>query len=112
MSGEVELLLLPVNRIAAYVPCADVDDTAAGSGYNAGTKVLTLYAHRYSESSEDADAPHFAATYKVRIVERDPADPTAPLTWDDTVASQTGNTVTLEGKTRAVQRGVDGQNVI
>lgn len=95
MTGEVTLLVLPVNRTAKYAPTADVDDTAAGSGYNAGTKVLTLYAHRYSLSSEAADATKFPATSKVRVVERDPPNAAAPLSWDDTVASQSGNTVTL-----------------
>lgn len=95
VGGEVELMFLDVNRSAQYVPAAQLDDTATNSGYVVGTKVATCYAHRYSESSEAADASYFTAGRKVRLIEIDPTDPAAPSTHDDTVASQTGNTVTL-----------------
>ncbi len=95
MGGEIDLFYLDSSRLAAYGPGAVVDDTATNAGYNAGTKVLTCYAHKCSESGEAADATHFPATSKVKIIERDPADPASPLSWDDTVASQTGNTITL-----------------
>ncbi len=93
--GEVEIMFQDALRVAPYVPCADVDDTAATGGYVAGTKTVTCYAHRYSESSESADASYMSAGRKVRVTQRDPADPAAPLTWDDVVVSQTGNTIVL-----------------
>lgn len=93
--GELEIMISPIRTQAVYVPCAQVDDTAAGSGYNAGTKVLTCYAHEHSESSETADAARFVATDKVKVIELDPDDPASHLSWSDTVASQTGNTITL-----------------
>jgi len=92
MGGRVRLFFTDVDTERsgmAYVPCADV------SSYNSATKVLTCYEHRYSESSEPADAARFVVGDKVRIIERDPLDPDAPLTWDDTVAAQVGNTITL-----------------
>ncbi len=95
MGGEVELFFIDLNRLTAYVPSAQVDETATTAGYVAGTKTLTVYAHKYSESSEAVDASYFPATYKVRVVEIDPADPTSPQAWNDTVASQTGNTIVL-----------------
>jgi hypothetical protein len=95
MQGTVELMVFDADRTAAYAPAAIVDDTAGGGGYNAGTKVLTCYEHKCSESGEAADASHFTAGFKVRITQRDPASSAAPLTWVDTVASQTGNTITL-----------------
>jgi hypothetical protein len=111
MGGEVELMFLDVHRGEAYTPSAQVDDTATNGGYVAGTKVLTCFDHKYSHTltvyslwgrisrafyiEEDADATRFVATDKIRITEMDPADPAAPLTWDDTVASQSGNTITL-----------------
>lgn len=93
--GEITIILFPGLTIAPYSPCAQVDDTAANAGYDVGTKTLTCYAHKHSPAGAAADATYFPATSKVRIVEIDPDDPAAPLTWDDTVASQSGNTITL-----------------
>ncbi len=94
--GEVDLFFLEVSRVAVYGPGAIVDDTATNAGYDSGTKTLTCYAHECSEAATDnPDAASFPAGYKVRIIERDPADPASPIAWDDTVASQTGNTITL-----------------
>jgi len=95
MGGEVELMLLDVRRNAAYAPAAMVDHTQANGGYNVAGKQLTCFAHKYSNASENADATYFPAGHKVRVVERDPANPASPLTWTDTVASQSGNTITL-----------------
>jgi hypothetical protein len=95
MSGEVDVLFLERDNVMQYVPCAQVDDTQANGGYNAGTKVLTCYAHRHSESGEAADASWFTAGSLVRVIEIDPVDPAAPATWDNGVVSQTGNTITL-----------------
>lgn len=98
MDGEVEIMFLDQLSNGPYVPSANIDHTQANAGYNAGTFVLTCEAHAYSESglfAEAADASYMSAGRKVRIVERDPDDPAAPLSWDRIVASQTGNTVTL-----------------
>ncbi len=95
MTGEVEIRLPDVNRHLTYGPSARVDETAGTGGYNAGTKTLTCHAHKYSEASEAADASHFPALSAVTIVEVDPDDPAVVDTWDDIVASQTGNTITL-----------------
>lgn len=95
MLGEVEIMFRDLLRVAPYVPTATVDDTSTNSGYVVGTKVLTLYAHKHSKSSESADASHFTSGMKVKLVQIDPSDPAAAATHDDTVASQTGNTVTL-----------------
>ena len=84
--GEVELMLLPRSSTAAYCPCAQVDDTATGSGYDDPSKTLTFYEHKHSQSSDDADLAHFAVGNKVRIVEMDPDDPASPLSWDDEIA--------------------------
>ena len=94
-SGEVDIMIAPTRTIPTYVPCAEVDETAPSAGYIAGTKVLTLKSHAHSESSEVADATRFVATDVVRVIEIDPVDPAAAQTWTDTVASQTGNTMTL-----------------
>jgi hypothetical protein len=109
MGGEVELMFLDLHRSEIYAPAAQVDDTATNGGYNAGTKVLTCYEHKYSHTvtitvnwgrisrsfhvEEDADATWFEVGDEVNVIEMDPADPANPLTWSDTVASQTGDTL-------------------
>ncbi len=88
MHGQVEVMFLDLLRIAPYVPCANISSVAGA--------VLTCTAHDYSVSGETADAVTVGVPgHKVRIVERDPADPASPLQWDRIVQSQTGNTITL-----------------
>lgn len=93
--GQVQVMISPQRTIAPYVFCAQVDDTAANAGYNAGTKVLTCYAHEHSESADVADATRFVAGDEVLVVEMDPTTAASPLSWSDVVASQSGNTITL-----------------
>ena len=93
--GEVDLVLEPGRRFAPYSPTAEVDHGAAGGGYNAGTKVLTFLAHAHSETSQATDVSNFAIGDKVRVVEIDPANAAAPLTWSDTIAAIGTNTATL-----------------
>jgi hypothetical protein len=112
--GEVELLITERNATlsgALYAPAADIDDTYGTGDYDAGydpaTKTIKCYERRYNQSveyyvngfpvldEESADASYFEATYKVRIIERDPASAANPQVWEDTVASRTGNFVTL-----------------
>lgn len=93
--GEVEIMVSPQRTYPTYVPCAQVDDTAAGAGYNAGTKVLTLYAHEHSESGDVADATRFVTGDEVLVLEYDPDVAGSALSWSDVVAGQSGNTITL-----------------
>jgi hypothetical protein len=98
-SAECDVLLLPTDRVAVYSPAAEVDYAAAGAGYNAGTKKLTVKAHSYSHATLEAafpDASRFANGDKVRVVEQDPSNPAAPQTWTDTVnGTPVGNDITL-----------------
>lgn len=98
--GEADVMLFPRLSLAPYCPCATVDDTAAGGGYDAGTKTLTVYAHDMSEAGDAVDASYFnpgsnPGSVKVRVMQIDPPTAAAPRTWDDTVAAQSGNTITL-----------------
>jgi hypothetical protein len=95
-NGVVDILVLPLSNIAPYSPCAEVDETQANAGYDAGNQRLTLKAHEHSESSETADAARFAVGAVVRVVEIDPADPATPLTWTAQVSAQSGNTIDLD----------------
>lgn len=111
MGGEVELMFLDCHRGELYAPAAQVDDTATNAGYNAGTKVLTCYEHKYSHSitvtinwgrgsrtfhvNEDADATWFEVGDEVNVIEMDPSNPASPLNWADTIASQSGNDLGL-----------------
>lgn len=108
MGGDVDLMFLDTHRGDLYAPSAQVDDTATNGGYNAGTKVLTCYAEKFSHTietvvnwgsqtltvdvEEDADATHFEAGDKVLVFEIDTA---SGLSWEDTVVSQNGNTIGL-----------------
>lgn len=91
-AGEVDLMIQSGRSQAAYVPCAQFDEGSSNAGYVVGTKTITCHAHKFTESSESADASFFPATYKVFITE---IDDETPQTWQDTVASQTGNTIVL-----------------
>lgn len=96
--GEVDLFFLDVNRVAAYVPCAQVDDTATNGGYDDGAQTLTVYAHKYSESTEAVDASHFAEEdIYIDIIEIDPADPASPQIFQNRLLnSVSGNVLDLE----------------
>ncbi len=89
---------------AGYAPTADIDDTYDtgdyDAGYNAVTKTLRCYGYRYGDDGSViapllTDAEYFPIGAKVRITERDPLDHTAPQTWDDTVAAQSVDDITL-----------------
>jgi len=89
---------------AGYAPTADVDDTYDTGDYDAGydavTKTLRCYGYRYGDDGSVVaplltDAEYFPIGAKVRITERDPVDETAPQTWDDTVAAQSADDITL-----------------
>lgn len=94
-AAEVELLMFNRDRVFAYCPCAQVDDTQANGGYSAGGPSLICYAHEHSESSQPVDASHFAANDVIRIVEIDPVDLANPTTWVRTILSVSSNTITL-----------------
>lgn len=93
--GEVDILLLPIDYVAAYCPAAEVDETAANAGYSAGTATLTCKPHVHSEATEAVDASRLPAGSKVRIVEIDPDDPASPTWWEREVQGQSGNNLTL-----------------
>lgn len=107
MDSQIEVNFLDTQRGREYAPAVDVDDTATNGGYDSATFTLTCYEHHYSQElvvpytrgtlhwEEDADASYFPAGSEVLIVERDPADPASPTYWERTVASQSGNTITL-----------------
>ena len=94
-TGEIDVQVFTRLSLAPYCPTAQVDDGATNGGYVVATKVLTCKAHEHSEASEVADATRFVTGDKVRITQIDPDASASPLTWDDVVASQAGNTITL-----------------
>jgi hypothetical protein len=95
MFGEVDILFTELDNVTIYSPTAQLDDGATNSGYVIATKVATCYANKHSESGETADAANFVVGDKIRVIEIDPSDPAAPSTAVDTVAAQSGNTITL-----------------
>lgn len=101
--GSVDILVLPLSNIGAYSPCAELDETAPGGGYD-GVDTITVKLHEHTESSETTDPDWFAEDESVRIVEIDPADPATPLTWVRTVNAINGADLVLNG---AVLAGFD-----
>jgi hypothetical protein len=99
MTGEADLFFLDTHRGGIYGPAALIDSTVSTggftAGYNSGTKTIRCVAHQYSESSEAADASWFPAGTKALVTEIDPSNTASPKTWSDTVASQSGNDITL-----------------
>ena len=111
MDGEIEINFLDTQRGQEYAPAADIDDTEISggfsAGYDSGTKTIRCHRHHYSQAitiatgrgtfylNEDADASYFPAGSEVLVIERDPADPTTPTYWEDTVASQSDNDIVL-----------------
>lgn len=113
MGGEVELFFTDTNPTlqSPYAPAADVDYSATTGGFDAGYSVsevkLRCFQHHYGQTvdsllgwipivlEDDYDATHFVAGHKIKIIERDPIDLTAPVIWQRTVASQTGSDIVL-----------------
>jgi hypothetical protein len=105
MYGEVELMALDVQRGTDYAPAAEIDEDYASGGFSAGylhaSATIRLKAHAYSHDltglglrrggttsdTEGYDYLGFPAGSKVHIIERDPADPAAPVEWERTVDS-------------------------
>jgi hypothetical protein len=98
-AGEVDVLVMPVNRATIWSPGADLDETVSGGGfsvgYNSGTLTLRCKAHSYSISPEGADASNFATGDKIYITACDPAIVGAPVQWARTVASVSGNDIVI-----------------
>jgi hypothetical protein len=101
--GSARLVFLPEKfpRVMKYAPSARVDETAAGFGYDAGTKTLTLKQHEFSGALNQADALNFASGDKVHVYS---LDESGPLEWFDTVSGGPSST------TIALTVGLAGYN--
>lgn len=88
-AGTVDLELLVPPTVYELAPSAMLDYTRPDAGYDGGGPYLYLLANAFSLSTDSADVNKFAATYKIRIVEADPADPASPLTWTTNVSAVT-----------------------
>jgi hypothetical protein len=93
MGGEVKLLITADDQDrtgVAYVPSADVLETintgGFSGGYNSATSTLWCYTNNYSAATS-TDLASFATGDKILIIEIDPIDPDAPLSWTTTVVS-------------------------
>lgn len=100
--GEVEIMIFDRVLAAPYSPAAQVDETANSGGYSAGyndgARTLKVREHEHSGASDAADSSRFVAGDKVRIVQIDPDNPAAPLTWLRTVDSVAANEIVLTTK--------------
>jgi len=88
LDGQVTMMLTggELARAAEFSPAALVDsDYAVGGfsgGYDSGQDLLKLEQHQFSASAEAKDITRFTAGDKVRIIERSPATPGSPQSWD------------------------------
>jgi hypothetical protein len=113
MAGEVRMNFLDTQRGSNYAPAAEIDSTANSggfsAGYNSGTNTIRCVTHAYSHVivlpdlfqggtryiTEPADAQSFLPNDVAVIVQIDPANTAAPITWQRTVLSQSGNDITF-----------------
>lgn len=89
-SGEVDLMFMHNDRVFAYAPAAEVDETANTGGFTAGydgVRTLKFKAHEHSESTDSVDLAGFALNYNVLIIEIDPDDPANPDYWRRSLTS-------------------------
>lgn len=103
--GEIDLLFSDLNpaRFAPYVPAAMVNDLySVGSydhGYLSSGPTLRLLTNRFTETTDTGgrDAGYFNPGDNIIIIERDPADPDAPVKWSRTIAASgvSGDDITL-----------------
>lgn len=97
--GEVDIALLPVDRIVPWSPAARVDDTASAggfsAGYNAGTKTLRLKVNGYSQSPDPQDETYFNPGYAIEVTQVDPDNPGSPLSWVDVIVSRSTTDIVL-----------------
>lgn len=99
-AGEIDVMVMPQNRVTIWSPAAELDETVSGggftAGYNSGTLTMTCKAHAYSEASETADASgNFQSGDAILITEIDPDAVSAPLQWQRTIAAAAGNNITV-----------------
>lgn len=96
---EMDIVLMPVDRVAPWSPAAQVDETVSGGGfsggYNSATKTLRLKNHAYSEATEATDPSYFAANHAIEVIQIDPDNPGSPLYWTAVIASRTSTDITL-----------------
>jgi hypothetical protein len=96
LMGEVDLLIGALDNVTAYAPSAKIDADIANSGYTAGTPSITCEQNDYTSVYDTRDdAEHFEAGDLIRIEEISPSNPASTTYWDRTVASVSGNVITL-----------------
>lgn len=80
--GDVTLRMFPNQRAAALAPSALLDYDRGDGGYDAVSSPRRLYtkATTYSDVGTK-DVTFFAVRDKIRIIQQDAANPSAPLTW-------------------------------
>jgi hypothetical protein len=97
MHGDVTVLFWELDNAANYSPSALLDNTG-GSNYSAdtpsaGQSTITVDAHEYTHSTEDADATFFDVDDELCIFQADSNNTSCYLV---TVVSQAGNNIVLD----------------
>ncbi len=82
--GNCTLLLLAQAETygLAWANSALVDQSATNGGWSSGSYQLTLIPYEFGDAStDDEDGAAFSAGDFIRVIERDPEDPTSLLSW-------------------------------
>ena len=96
LMGEVDLLIGAIDDVTAYAPTAKIDESQTNAGYTSGTPSITVKANEFSVALDGkVDAAHFEAGDLITIEEISPSNPASTTSWDRTVASVSGNVITL-----------------
>jgi len=89
-SGECDVIRLGADRIFAYSPAAEIDETKNDGGYTAGydgVRTFQFKPSEHSESVETVDVGRFAVNDVVDIIRIDPDDPASVTSWRFTLTN-------------------------
>jgi hypothetical protein len=90
LHGECTILIGDEDRTYSLSPAVEIDTSYTSglytNGYDSTNFRLRIKTNSFSRSTDGADITNLDDDDKVRIVELDPADPTAPDAWSRTLA--------------------------
>lgn len=91
-AGEVDIAFVDNHHFGPYAPGALVNTLAGQNGVDPVLRLLHVQSHAFSMSTETEDWRSFAVHDRIRITERDPADPNNPSTFQAEILAIAGET--------------------
>lgn len=99
MYGEVDLLFFDTDEAKALGASAVVDTSFSSGGYTNGwdgASTLRTVAREFAASDESVDHASIAVGDEVSVIEINPDDPAAALSWNGTVTYSTSQYIALD----------------